>query len=178
MSYNWVDIAIFVIIALTIVLGILKGFIRQILGIATVILAFVVAFAGYPFFASLFHEVIPRRNVGNFIGFLIVFLVVLLVGFLLTLMIHKLMKGSLKALDHVLGGIFGCMKGLLICGALLMAMLVFPFNKKVLKDSMLAPMCLTITKSAYLLIPKKFRQRFEQQYLDVVGRSVRNEKRI
>jgi membrane protein required for colicin V production len=178
MAYNWVDITIFVIIALTIVLGILKGFIRQILGIATVILAIIVAFSSYPFFASLFHEVIPRRNVGNFIGFLIVFLAVLLVGFLITLMVHKLMKGSLKALDHVLGGVFGCIKGLLICGALLMAMLVFPFNKKVLKDSMMAPLCLTLTKSDYHLIPEKHRQRFEQQYLDVVGRSVKNEKSL
>lgn len=176
MAYNWVDIAIFSIIALTIVLGILKGFVRQLLGIATVILAFLVAFSTYTFFASLFHEVIPRKNVGNFIGFLIVFLAVLLVGFLITLMVHKLMKGSLKALDHILGGIFGCIKGLLICGALLMAMLVFPFNKNVLKDSMLAPLCLTLTKSTYHLIPDKFKQRFEVQYKDVVGRSVRNEK--
>lgn len=178
MELNWLDIVLLGILLFTLILGIVKGLVKQIIGILAVFLGLILALLYYPVVSGVFMRLISSKVVSQFLGFLAIFLAVLCLGALLSAMLSKLMKGPLKFLNHALGGCFGLLKGILICGVLLFAMLVFPVNKKVVQDSQVAPVCLVVTKGVFSLIPKDLREKFNRAYADIVGRRDKNARRI
>jgi len=178
MIFNWLDIILLVILVITLVLGIIKGLIKEIVGILSVILGLILALVYYPHVSEIYIRFISSRPLSKFLGFFTIFLIVLCVGWLISRLFSKLMKGPLKILNHVLGGGFGLVKGILICGILVFAMLVFPVNINALKESRLAPCCLKMTRLAVGLIPKELKEKFSDAYGEVVNRGGKHEKRI
>lgn len=177
MDFNWLDIVLIGILTVTFILGIIKGLIRQIIGILAVIFGLMLALLYYPYAGDFIKHLGPGRTLSQFLGFLGIFLAVLCLGWGLAVIFSKLIKGPLKFMDHILGGGVGLLKGILICGVFVFAMLVFPVNLKALKGSQLAPYCLRMTKAVYSLIPKELKERFSEAYRDIVG-GARNAKRI
>lgn len=167
MVLNWVDLILLVILILTLIMGILRGFMRQIIGIITVVIGLILAVHYYKVISQMFSEFLTNDFLADFIGFLIIFVVVLVLGWLLSLAVPRLLKGAFKGLDHVLGGLFGFVKGVFICGVLLFALMIFPFNTKAVEESTLAPLCKNVTKSLVSLIPEGMKARFEKTYQDI-----------
>ena len=62
----------------------------------------------------------------------------------------------------------GLLKGVLICGVIVFALLAFPADKKALLESKLAPYCYWITKGIVQLIPQELKDRFKETYKDVL----------
>jgi len=62
------------------------------------------------------------------------------------------------------------LKGILICGIIVFAFLVFAVNTKALKGSMIAPSCLKMTKAVVDLIPQELKDKFRDAYQGVIGR--------
>lgn len=178
MSFNWLDIVLLIIIAITVIAGISKGLVRQFVGILAVVIGLILALMYYPFAAELFLSFVSQEALAQFLGFLVIFFGVLGVGWLISAWLSKMMKGPFKFLNHVFGGAFGLLKGILICGVLLFAMLVFPVNTNALRRSQLAPVCLRLTKAVFTMIPQDLKDRFNQAYKDIVGRKGRDERRI
>ena len=170
MDFNWVDLVLLAILAITVLLGLIKGFVRQIFGIAAVIIGLILAVNYYTFASDFFAQWINNRMVTHFIGFIVIFIIILALGGVLAFMFSKVMKGPLKWINHVLGGGLGLLKGILICGVVVFAMLVFPFNTEALKGSFLAPVCLRITKTVFYLIPEELKIQFNEAYQDIVKR--------
>ncbi|MFC2160195.1 CvpA family protein [Acidobacteriota bacterium] len=170
MSYNWVDLLLFVILALTVLFGILKGFVRQIIGIGAVLVGLILAVNYYQVVSDFFSRWIKSITLSQFIAFVTVFIAVLCLGGILSFLFSKVMKGPLKFINYVLGGGLGLLKGLLICGVIVFAMLVFPFKENALKQSFLAPYCMRITKAVIYLIPDELKIKFNKAYDDIVKR--------
>jgi membrane protein required for colicin V production len=101
--YNWLDIVLIVILFITCILGLIKGFVRQLIGIIAVIAGLILAIKYYSYVSILIFDIIRNRVVSNFLGFLSIFLVVLLLGGLLAFLLSKLMKGPFKFFEGVLG---------------------------------------------------------------------------
>lgn len=167
MSFNWLDAVLIAILVVTFVLGVIKGLLRQIIGILAVIIGLILAVSLYSQVSDLYKRFISHEVVSHLLGFLTIFVCILCLGWLFSHFLSKLMKGPLKFMNHVLGGGIGLLKGVLICGVVVFALLVFPVNKKALRESRLAPYCFKITKAAVSLIPQELKEKFRDTYNEI-----------
>lgn len=178
MSLNWLDIIFLALLLVTFILGIIKGLIRQIIGILAVIVGLVLAVYNYATIAEFYARFISNRTLAHLLGFFTIFVAVLCLGWLVAHLLSKLMKGPLKFLNHIFGGALGLLKGILICGVIVLSLLVFPVDKAALKESELAPYCLKIAEGLYYLIPQSLKQEFKKAYNDILGKGGKHEKRV
>jgi len=168
MNFNWVDLLLLVILGLTVLFGVLKGFVKQIIGICAVIVGLILAVNYYTVVSDFFSRWISNSTLAHFIAFISVFIAILCLGGILSFLFSKVIKGPLKFVNNALGGGLGLLKGLLICGVIVFAMLVFPFKEDALKKSFLAPYCMRITKAVIYLIPKDLKVKFNEAYDDII----------
>lgn len=178
MSFNWLDIFLLVILAVTLIIGLIKGLVRQLVGIIAVIAGLILAAFYYPYAAAVLSRLPISEGWSSLIGFLVIFIVVLLLGWLVSFLLSKLMKGPLKFLNHLFGGALGLVKGVLICGVIVFAMLVFPVDRMALQESSVAPYCYWITRGLVQLIPKELKEKFKEAYDDIVGSSEKHGKEV
>ena len=164
---NWLDIILLVILILTAIIGIFKGLVKQVIGLVAVIAGLVLASLYYVGAAGIFETLVKNRLLSNFLGFLLIFVVVLIAGGILGHLITKAMKGPLAIVNRLFGGIFGAVKGVLICGILVFALFTFQVAKPALETSVFAPVCLGVTRAAIHLIPQDLRTRFNSSYKEI-----------
>jgi membrane protein required for colicin V production len=168
MNVNWLDLILLVILGLSVLFGFLKGFVRQIVGILAVIVGLILAVNYYQGVSDFFMKWIRISTLSHFIAFIVIFIAVLCVGGVLSFIFSKVMKGPFKFVNKALGGGLGLLKGLLISGVIVFAMLVFPFKEDALKQSFLTPYCLRVTKAVIYLIPDDLKEKFNEAYKDIV----------
>lgn len=178
MILNWLDIVLFIIIVGSLVLGIIKGLMRQVIGLAAVLLGLVLALVYYPYVSQLYLQWIESQVLSHFLGFITIFIAVLCLGWLISWLISKIIKGPIKFINHVLGGGLGLLKGILICGILVFALLVFPVSVQALRNSFLAPYCLGMTKLVAKVIPQELKDTFKETYEVIMGGRPKNAKRV
>ena len=178
MIFNWLDIVLFIVIGVTLVFGIIKGLVRQVIGILAVIVGLILALVYYPYIAYLFGRVISSQVLSHFLGFISIFLAVLCLGGIVSWLVSKMIKGPLKFMNHVLGGGLGLIKGILICGVFVFALLIFPVNIKALENSFVAPYCLKMTKVVVGFIPQELKESFKEAYEDIMGKRGKNAQRV
>jgi len=164
---GWLDIVLAIVIVGGLVVGLIKGLMREAIGLAAVLVGFVVASRTYIHVAAFFQKFIHQPVVAKFLGFILVFIAVVLVGSLVAVLLTKAMVGPLKLINHLLGGVFGLIEGMLISGVLIFALLVFPINKQALSESRLAPYCYGLTKVMVNLIPQDLKDQFKQAYENI-----------
>ncbi|MCP2620216.1 CvpA family protein [Candidatus Aminicenantes bacterium AC-334-K16] len=168
MTFNWLDIILLIIIGVMIILGLIKGFLRQILGLVGIVAGFILALSFYPEVAGFLLRFIQPSVLTELLGFLIIFLGIVFVGYFLAHLLGKALKGPIKFFDRVLGGFFGFLKGVLIGGILLLALVLFPVNPSVIKASRVAPLCLGVTRGVVYLIPQKLKDKFNETYRQII----------
>jgi membrane protein required for colicin V production len=166
-SLNTLDIVLIVILLVTLVLGLIKGLVRQIIGILAVVGGLILGAVYYSRAGAVFHKIISSEMVSNFVGFLAIFLLILLAGWLVGFLVSKLIKGPLAFVNHVMGGVLGLFKGVLICGVIVFAMLVFEVRKGTLEQSRIAPLCFQVTRAMVQLIPRDLKTKFTKFYEDM-----------
>jgi membrane protein required for colicin V production len=162
------DIILLIILLVSLILGLVKGFVRQIVGLAAVVVGLLLAVRYYHRFSGIFGGAFASEKWAHLIAFVIIFVVVLLVGALLSFLLKKLICGPLRFVDHVLGGVLGLVQGVLICGVIVMALLVFPVKKEILMRSTLAPYCYWLTKGMVQIIPQELKNQFNETYKEIV----------
>lgn len=109
---NWFDIAIIVTMALSILVGLWRGFIGEVLALACWILAFWVAWMFGPSLADRFSASISVPSVRVLLAYALCFVAVLIAGAIVTYLMRKLVSGSgLSGTDRLLGMVFGLLRG-------------------------------------------------------------------
>src|SRR5512138_3238142 len=86
---DWLFIAILIY---SIAVSWFKGFIREVLGLITVLAAVLLAAWFYSGVGRLFKDVVRTENIALFLGFSLIFVMTLLVGFITIWLITKFMK--------------------------------------------------------------------------------------
>lgn len=112
---TWLDYAVLGVVAVSLLWGAWRGLVREIISILGWVLAFLAAnlFAG-PLAPSL-PAAIPTPELRLLTAFLAVFIGTLAVTTLAGLLFSKLIRAiGLGGLDHVLGGLFGVARAVLI----------------------------------------------------------------
>ncbi|HEX2565929.1 MAG TPA: CvpA family protein [Burkholderiales bacterium] len=112
---TWLDYAVLGVVGLSILWGVWRGLVRELISLA----GWVIAFLAANLFAGPLAERLPQgagtaelRLLGAFIG---IFIASLVVSTLLALLLSKLAKAAgLGGLDRALGGFFGLARGVLV----------------------------------------------------------------
>jgi membrane protein required for colicin V production len=112
---EYVDYAVLGIIAISILVGVLRGFITEAFSLAVWAAAFLVAFQYSGALALQLESYIELPSARTSLAFAGLFLSVLLVGGLITFLVGKLVeKTGLSGTDRLLGGVFGSIRGLVL----------------------------------------------------------------
>lgn len=175
---GWLDIVLAVIIGVTVVIGLIKGFVRELVGVVAAVGGFLLAAYQYQRAADLLGGIIKNPTAAKFLGFLLILLAVVLAGALVSFLLSKLMKGTIQIVNHFLGGAFGCLEGIMIGGALVFALLVFPIDREAVSESRLAPYCYGLTKAAVGLIPVELKDAARKAYQSIMGTEKRHGQKI
>ena len=162
MNFDWnlLDIIFIGITFISILIGILRGFIKELLSIIFLILAVVLSILFYKEAGLIFNSFINNPEVANFTGFIAVFIGTLISGSLITFFLRKVIViGPLKFIDRLLGALFGFVRSALICSIILFGILAFPGDKKkIVSDSQFAPEVYKVIKVIMGYIPENFKK--------------------
>ena len=161
---GWLDIVLAVIIMVTVIIGLIKGLVRELIGVAAAVGGFILAAHHFQKAADLLGGFIHNPLATKFLGFLLIFFVVVTAGAVLAFFLSKLMKGTIQVVNHFLGGVFGCLEGMFIGGALVFALLVFPVDRTAVAESRIAPYCYGLTKAVVGLIPVELKNAARTAY--------------
>jgi membrane protein required for colicin V production len=109
---NWVDLVVLAILALSAGIGLLRGFVREALGLAAWVGAALLAARLMPQALPIARRWISDDSIANPVAFLVVFGVLLVVFLLVAAAVGSLVRGSLLGgLDRVAGLVFGLARG-------------------------------------------------------------------
>lgn len=115
------DYAVLIIVGLSVLLSMMRGFVREILALASWVIAFFVAKIYTLELAPLLPQAIPSESLRILAAFLILFLATLLVTSLLAIALsHIFKKMGISWLDRFLGAFFGLARGIVIVGVLVL----------------------------------------------------------
>ncbi len=106
---GWVDIALLAVLALSALVGLWRGFVFEIVSLLGWLVAFVLANTLGPLLANF----IPLDGALRlWVAYVVIFVLVLLTCTLLARMLRALISATpLSLVDHLLGGLFGVVRG-------------------------------------------------------------------
>src|SRR5262249_6777348 len=109
---NWADYCIIAALALSVLMGLWRGFIGEVLALACWVLAFWVAWMFGDKLAAEFTAItLPSARL--LLGYSVCFVTVLIAGAIVSFLMRKLIAGSgLSGSDRLLGMLFGLLRGL------------------------------------------------------------------
>lgn len=109
------DYAVLTILGLSIILSVWRGAVRELLALASWVIAFLAAQAYAPAAAAYLPASVENASLRMLAGFAGVFLVVLVSMALAALAISKLVRAAgLGPVDRMLGAVFGLLRGMLV----------------------------------------------------------------
>jgi len=137
---NQVDTAILIVIAISSVFGLWRGFVKEMLSLVSWIAALVVARLYSEPVAGLLENVIQSSSIRYVTAFSILFIIVMLLGTLINHFLNKVLAiTGLKLLDRLMGALFGVTRGIVIVLVILFILRVFVSETEWWQQSTLIP---------------------------------------
>lgn len=125
MPITWLDIILLVVMLISALLAMVRGFMREVLSLASWATAAIVAYWAFPKTFPLVQTYISNEIAAKVVAVAVVFLGTLLIVAIITIRISDtILDSRIGALDRTLGFIFGLARGLLI---VVVAFLFFNF---------------------------------------------------
>ena len=158
---TWLDYAVIGVFAASLVVGALRGLVREVLSILGWVIAFLAANLLAGPLGPVMPQAIPSPELRIAAAFVAVFVASLIVTALVGLLLSKIVKAvGLGGVDRALGAIFGVARGLLIVlAATLLAGLTSAPRQAFWRDSASAPLLTQAAQALKRLLPQTFAER-------------------
>ncbi|MCZ6486750.1 MAG: CvpA family protein [Gammaproteobacteria bacterium] len=112
---NWVDLIIVVIIVISALISLVRGFVKESISLASWVVAGFIALRYFTALADLLEPYIESPTIRSGTGFAILFVCSLIVGAVINFMASQLVsKTGLSGTDKSLGVVFGAARGIII----------------------------------------------------------------
>lgn len=130
MVFNWIDITLIVILGISTLLGLFRGFFREVAALIILILAFLIShYVGSTYLVSYVSG--PSQAVLLALGYLCVFLLVLIIGHFIIKLINRVVEETpFSFLNALFGGVFGFLRGTVLVLAILFFVGFTDFSKE------------------------------------------------
>jgi membrane protein required for colicin V production len=168
---NWLDYILLAILLFSVAQSFRRGFSREIIGLAAMFFAFILAMWFYGLAGSLVSPYVSSARTANMIGFFIVVIAVLMIGAVAGWIVSRFLRTvGLSFFDRLLGAAFGFMRGLLISMALLTAWTAFGAQtapgaaSDAVVHSRIAPYVLGASRLFVAVAPMDLKQSFRRYY--------------
>lgn len=121
MAIAWIDVVILALIALSAILSLFRGFVKEALALASWLVAFWVAMAFYEELGQWLSQWLIEPSVQKITAFSLLFICVLLLGAVVNYLTSKLVaRTGLVGTDKMLGVVFGVARGAVIVAILVL----------------------------------------------------------
>jgi len=136
-----IDYAILVVIVLSALIGIWRGFVREALSLLIWVVAFWVAYSWSQTLAPMLDGFIVDPGLRLIVSFVVLFLAVHIVGFIVSRLLSVLIRSvGLKGVDRVAGGGFGLLRGVIVIAVLVLLAEMTPITQEVMwQQSFMVP---------------------------------------
>jgi membrane protein required for colicin V production len=121
MNMPWIDIVIIAFFAVSILIGIYRGFVREVLSVASWALAAYVAFRYGEQVSVYIKPYVNQEPLDLAVSYVAVFLVALILFSVISHIISQIFESSgMKGIDRSIGGIFGAIRAAIIIVVLIL----------------------------------------------------------
>ncbi len=143
----------------------MRGFVREVLGLVTVVLGVILAAWFYRDLGRIFLGVVRTEDLALFFGFFLLFGGTLIVGFTLIWLIYRFFEfAHIEWFDRLLGGAFGFVRGWLIGVVIFLGLTSFEVQSQVVRDSELSPYFLPGSRIVAVVTPFELKAKFMVGY--------------
>ncbi|MCC6534830.1 MAG: CvpA family protein [Burkholderiales bacterium] len=159
------DYAVLAILGLSIIVSVWRGAVREVLALASWVLAFLAAQAYAPLMAVYLPASLESGSLRLLAAFAIVFVLVLALSALIAIGLSRLVRAAgLGPLDRGLGAMFGVLRGMLIVLTLvLLCGLTAAPRSPVWRDAMLSPPLEAAALSVKSFLPEELSKRISYE---------------
>lgn len=168
------DLIFIVILAISILLGLMRGAIREVLSLVGLGASIYLAFKFSDTLAKTYvSQIFEDPRISYIVTFILIIVATLFTVTLVNLFFSQLLKASgLSFVNRFFGMIFGVIRGTVICSILVLIIGFVPgiTSEKWWKDSSLAPVFKNITKASLKYLPDEVASYFESAK-DSVGKA-------
>ncbi len=154
------DYVVVFVMACSVLIGLFRGLIKELISLIGWIAALVVANAYAAALADLLPASIPGQALRLIVAFIALFIGVRLLIMLLAMLLDSLIEATgLTLADRGLGAVFGLARGvvLVVAGVLVCGMTAMP-QQEFWKNAMLSPMAVGAARAILPLLPDKVAQ--------------------
>lgn len=115
MSFHWLDYVTMGIIGLSIVTGLFRGFVKELVALCVWVLAIWLAFNYTPLISPYFINYVHDKTARTVVSFIIILLSTIIAGGLFNALLSFILSRSgLTGMDRILGMAFGFVRGVFI----------------------------------------------------------------
>lgn len=166
-TFNWLDIALAIVIIVSAAAGLRTGFARVTIGLLATVIGFVVGFWCYGIVAAeIVRHTSMSTRAANIVGFLLIFVGIMIIGAVLAAITARLFRWiGLSWFDHLLGGAAGFLRGVLVIAVLADVLVAFsPSPLPVfLENSRVLPYAAEVAGTLADLAPRELKDSFDLQ---------------
>ena len=162
---NYFDIALLILASVLIFIGVMKGLVRLLIGLAAFIAAFAVAARFHqPLAASMDFVKIPDGAL-MLLSYFLLFIGVMLLGGLTAYLLRKLMKAAMLGWADRLGGAaVGLALATLLAVLIILPTVAYsPGNSEMLSESVLAPFISEVADVASPMVPQQLSDLYNEK---------------
>jgi len=155
-NLNWIDYTILAIVLLSLLIGIVRGFVCEVISLITWIVAFILAFE-YAAPVAAHFTFIKSPAGGYVLAFAGIFIIVLIIGISINVLVRQMwQRTGVPAMDRLLGLLLGIVRGVLIIAFILLFVKASPLNQEeTVKNSQLIPLFNPIVTWLQKVLPEK-----------------------
>ncbi len=175
MDLNTFDLLLLVLVGLLVLLGLLKGLTRLLIGIGALVAAFILAARFHGLAAAAVLGVLDMpASAANLIGYLAIFVGTMLAGAVTGRILRGLLKAAMLGwADRAAGAAAGFVAALLAAALIVLPVIAYvPTGERLLRDSVLAPHVTLFSDLANAIVPEELADQYRER-MDALRQSWR-----